>query len=134
MWFTFAVTSWHARQNFARQHLVRAQAATEPAEAFVSRVVLSLFWGGADGLVEDHNVGRTMYSTRNRGNKHTNTHTHTMAEHTREQDTSYCKYVLFVSTVPIILTEFSFGIGMVITEKYRPIPTEKYRFGMQLLL
>ena len=33
---------------------------------------------------------------------------------------------------PKILTEFSFGIGMVNTEKYRPIPTEKYRLGMQL--
>jgi hypothetical protein len=29
--------------------------------------------------------------------------------------------------IPKILTEFSFGIGMVNTEKYRPIPTEKYR-------
>jgi hypothetical protein len=34
--------------------------------------------------------------------------------------------------IPKILTEFPFGIGMVNTEKYRPIPTEKYRFGMQL--
>ncbi len=38
----------------------------------------------------------------------------------------------FVSTIPKILTEFSFGIGMVNTEKYRPIPTEKYRLGKQL--
>ncbi len=52
--FIFAVTSWHARQNFARQRPAHAQAATEPAEAFVSHaVVLSLFWGGAGGLVED---------------------------------------------------------------------------------
>jgi hypothetical protein len=29
--------------------------------------------------------------------------------------------------IPKILTKFSFGIGMVNTEKYRPIPTEKYR-------
>jgi len=34
--------------------------------------------------------------------------------------------------IPKILTEFSFGIGMVNTEKYRPIPTEKYRLGKQL--
>jgi hypothetical protein len=34
--------------------------------------------------------------------------------------------------IPKILTEFSFGIGMVITEKYRPIPIEKYRLGIQL--
>jgi hypothetical protein len=34
--------------------------------------------------------------------------------------------------IPKILTEFSFGIGMVNTEKYRPIPTEKYRLGIQL--
>ncbi len=33
---------------------------------------------------------------------------------------------------PKILTKFSFGIGMVNTKKYRPIPTEKYRLGMQL--
>jgi hypothetical protein len=29
--------------------------------------------------------------------------------------------------IPKLLTEFPFGIGMVITEKYRPIPTKKYR-------
>jgi hypothetical protein len=51
--FIFAVTSWHARQkrqNFARQR-PGAQAATEPAKAFVSRaaVVLSLFLGGGGG-------------------------------------------------------------------------------------
>jgi hypothetical protein len=34
--------------------------------------------------------------------------------------------------IPKILNEFSFGIGMVNTEKYRPIPTEKTRLGMQL--
>ena len=34
--------------------------------------------------------------------------------------------------IPKILTEFSFGIGMVNTEKYRPIPTEKYLLGIQL--
>ena len=34
--------------------------------------------------------------------------------------------------IPKILTEFSFGIGMVNTEKYRPIPTEKYRLGKTL--
>jgi hypothetical protein len=38
----------------------------------------------------------------------------------------------FVSTILKVPTEFSFGIGMVITEKYRPIPTEKYRLGIQL--
>ncbi len=47
--FIFAVTSWHARQNFARQCPERAQAATEQAEA--SRVVLSLFWGGRGVLL-----------------------------------------------------------------------------------
>jgi hypothetical protein len=36
--------------------------------------------------------------------------------------------------IPKILTEFSFGIGMVNTEKYLPIPTEKYRLGIQLYL
>ena len=57
MGFIFAVTSWHACQNFARQRPARAQAATEPAEAFISRaVVLSFFLGRAGGLVEDHNV------------------------------------------------------------------------------
>jgi len=60
--FIFAVTSWHARQSFARQRPAHAQAATEPAQAFVSRVVLRLFLGGAGGLVEDHNVGGTIYS------------------------------------------------------------------------
>jgi len=39
--FIFAVTSWHAHQNFARQHPARVQAATMPAKAFVSRVVRS---------------------------------------------------------------------------------------------
>jgi hypothetical protein len=34
--------------------------------------------------------------------------------------------------IPKILTEFSFVFGMVNTEKYRPIPTEKYRLGIQL--
>ena len=36
--------------------------------------------------------------------------------------------------IPKILIKFSFGIGMVNTEKYRPIPTKKYRFGMQLYI
>ncbi len=54
--FIFAVTSWHARQkrqNFARQR-PGAQAATEPAEAFVSRVAvgLSLFGGGGGSCLE----------------------------------------------------------------------------------
>ncbi len=31
---------------------------------------------------------------------------------------------------PKVPTEFSFGIGMVNTKKYRPIPTEKYRPGI----
>jgi hypothetical protein len=31
----------------------------------------------------------------------------------------------FVSTIPKILTEFSFGIGMVNTKKYRLIPAKK---------
>ena len=34
--------------------------------------------------------------------------------------------------IPKILTEFSFGIGMVNTKKYQPIPTKKYPLGMQL--
>jgi hypothetical protein len=38
----------------------------------------------------------------------------------------------FVSTTLKVPTKFSFGIGMVNTEKYRPIPTEKYRPGKQL--
>jgi hypothetical protein len=37
----------------------------------------------------------------------------------------------FVSTILKVPTKFSFGIGMVITKKYRPIPTEKYRLGIQ---
>jgi len=36
--------------------------------------------------------------------------------------------------IPKILTEFSFGIGMVNTEKYPLIPTEKYRLGIQIQL
>jgi hypothetical protein len=42
--------------------------------------------------------------------------------------------IFFERLPPKLLTEFSFGIGMVNTEKYRPIPTEKYRFGIQLYL
>ncbi len=38
----------------------------------------------------------------------------------------------FISTILKVPTEFSFGIGMEITEKYQPIPTEKYRLGIQL--
>ncbi len=38
----------------------------------------------------------------------------------------------FVSTILKVPAEFSFGIGMVITEKYRPIPTEKYRLDTTL--
>jgi hypothetical protein len=45
---------------------------------------------------------------------------------------TYCKYVLFVRPIPKVLTKISFGIGMVNTKKYRPIPTGKYRFGIQL--
>jgi hypothetical protein len=47
---------------------------------------------------------------------------------------TYCKYVLFVHTIPKVPTEISFGIGMVNTKKYRPIPTGKYRFGIQLYI
>jgi hypothetical protein len=45
---------------------------------------------------------------------------------------TYCKYVLFVHTIPKVPTEISFGIGMVNTKKYQPIPTGKYQFGIQL--
>ncbi len=38
----------------------------------------------------------------------------------------------FVSTILKVSTEFSFSIGMVITKKYQPIPTKKYRLGIQL--
>ena len=31
---------------------------------------------------------------------------------------TYCKYVLFVHTIPKVPTEISFGIGMVNTKKY----------------
>ena len=41
--------------------------ASGPVEAFVSRVVLSIFFGeGGGGLVEDHNVGGTIYCYKNR--------------------------------------------------------------------
>ncbi len=45
---------------------------------------------------------------------------------------TYCKYVLFVHTIPKVPTKITFGIGMVNIEKYRPIPTGKYRFGITL--
>jgi hypothetical protein len=38
----------------------------------------------------------------------------------------------FVSTILKVPTEFSFSIGMVITKKYRLIPTKKYRLSIQL--
>jgi hypothetical protein len=34
--------------------------------------------------------------------------------------------------IPKIPTEIFSGIGIGNTKKYRPIPTEKYRFGIQL--
>jgi hypothetical protein len=133
--FIFAVTSWHARQkcqNFARQRPAHAQAVTEPAEAFVSHaaVVLSLF-GGVGGLVEDHNVGGTIVplSAKNANKQQT-----PLSERQALSLPSHLTVntYFFVSTIPKILTEFSFGIGMVNTEKYRLIPTEKYRLGIQL--
>jgi hypothetical protein len=39
---------------------------------------------------------------------------------------TYCKYVLFIHTIPKVPTKISFGIGMVNAKKYRPIPTGKY--------
>ena len=36
--------------------------------------------------------------------------------------------------IPKIPTEIFSGIGIGNTEKYQPIPTEKYRFGIQLYL
>jgi hypothetical protein len=38
----------------------------------------------------------------------------------------------FVSTILKVPTEFSFGIGMVITKKYQPIPTKTYQLGITL--
>ncbi len=38
----------------------------------------------------------------------------------------------FVSRILKVPTEFSFGIGMVITKKYRPIPTKKYQLDTTL--
>ena len=38
----------------------------------------------------------------------------------------------FVSTIPKVPTEFSFGIGMVITKKYRRNTDQKYQIGIQL--
>ena len=114
MGFIFAVTSWHARQkcqNFARQHPAHAQAVTEPAEAFVSRaaVMLSLF-GEGGGLVEDHNVGGTICSAFSQKREHT---TNTLSERQALSLPSHLTVntYFFVSTIPKILTEFSFGIG-----------------------
>ncbi len=45
---------------------------------------------------------------------------------------TYCKYVLFVHMIPKVPTEIYFGIGMVNTKKYQPIPTGKYQFSIQL--
>jgi hypothetical protein len=133
--FIFAVTSWHARQkrqNFACQRPAHAQAATEPAEAFVSRaaVVLSLWGGGAGGLVEDHNVGGTICSAFSQKREHL----FRSGKRCCTPGTSHLTVntYFFVSTIPKILTEFSFGISMVNTKKYRPIPTKKYRLGKQL--
>ncbi len=108
--------------------------ATEPAEAFVFRaaVVLSLFLGGAGGLVvvEDHNVGGKICSAFSQKREHL----FRSGKRCCMPGTSHLTVnpYIFVSTIPKILTEFSFGIGMVNTEKYRPIPTEKYQLGKQL--
>ena len=45
---------------------------------------------------------------------------------------TYCKYVLFVHTIPKVPTKISFGIGMVNTKIYLPILTRKYQFSIQL--
>jgi hypothetical protein len=42
------------------------------------------------------------------------------------------KEVPIKKMIPKCTTEISFGIGMVNMEKYRPIPTGKYRFDIQL--
>ncbi len=42
---------------------------------------------------------------------------------------TFCMYVIPKVKV---LTEIFSGIGMVNTEKYRPIPTKKYRFDTKL--
>jgi hypothetical protein len=90
-----------------------------------------VFWGGgAGGLVEDHNVGGTICSAFSQKREHL----FRSGKRCCTPGTSHLTVntYFFVSTIPKILTEFSFGIGMVNTEKYRPIPTEKYRLGKQL--
>ena len=84
-----------------------ASCATEPAEAFVSHVVLSLLGFRLKYCGVWCKMGIRYH-------------------------TSYCKYILFCIYDTKNTDRVSFGIGMVITEKYRPIPTKKYQLYMQL--
>ena len=112
MGFIFAVTSWHARQNFARPRPARVQAATEQAKA--SRVMLGLLGGGRGVLLRIIMLAERYVPLKYCG---------VWCKMGIRYHTSYCNTYFFVSTIPKILTEFSFGIGMVITKKYQPIPT-----------
>jgi hypothetical protein len=115
--FIFAVTSWHARQNLPAGECARWRRARQSI-----RFVLSLLEGGvllrimmlAERYVPLKNIAVSRSSC--------------MRGHSLLTVNTY----FFVSTILKVPTEFSFGIGMVITKKYRPIPTEKYRLSIQL--
>jgi hypothetical protein len=99
-----------------RVHTGGACAGDEPAEAFISCWVFS----GEGGLDQDHHhdVGGTNHIP--------------LKKIVLCQGASYCKYVLFVSTILKVPTEFYFGISILNTKKYWPILTKKYRLGKQL--
>jgi hypothetical protein len=115
--FIFAVTSWHARQNLPASECARWRQARQSI-----CFVLSLFLGGVllrimmlvKRYVPLENIAVSRSSCV-RGHYLLTVNTY-----------------FFVSTILKEPTEFSFGIGMVITKKYRPIPTKKYQLGIQL--
>jgi hypothetical protein len=115
--FIFAVTSWHAHQNLPASKCARWQRARQSI-----RFVLSLLGGGvllrimmlAERYVPLKNIAVSRSSC------------------VRGHYLLTVNMYFFVSTILKVPTEFFFGIGMVITKKHQPIPTEKYQLGLHL--
>jgi hypothetical protein len=115
--FIFAVTSWHARQNSPAGKCMRWRRAHQSIHFMLSLLGGGVLWRImilAERCVPLKNIAVSRSSC--------------VQGHYLLTVNMY----FFVSTILKVPTEFSFSISMVITKKYRPIPTEKYRLGIQL--
>jgi hypothetical protein len=112
--FIFAVTSWHAHQNLPASECARWRRARQSICFVLSLLgVLLRIMMLAEQYVPLKNIAVSRSSC--------------VQGHYLLTVNTY----FFISMILKVPTEFSFGIGVVITKKYQPIPTKKYPLGIQ---